>query len=67
MMRQPRPNLTLGSNRDRITPEMGNECQMSTQREMIIKPKLGLLELTKRLGNVSQACQIMTYSRNTFY
>ena len=40
---------------------------MSTQREMIIKPKLGLLELTKRLGNVSQACQIMTYSRNTFY
>jgi ACT domain-containing protein len=33
----------------------------------IIKPKLGLLELAKELGNVSQACQIMGYSRDTFY
>ena len=36
---------------------------MSTQQEKIIKPKLGLLEL----GNVSQTCQIMGYSRDTFY
>ena len=35
---------------------------MSTQQEKIIKPKLGLLELAKQLGNVSQACQIMGYS-----
>ncbi len=27
---------------------------MSTQQEKIIKPKLGLLELAKQLGNVSQ-------------
>ena len=32
-----------------------------------MKPKLGLLELAKQLGNVSQACQIMGYSRDTFY
>ena len=40
---------------------------MRTQQAKIIKPKLGLLELAKQLGNVSQACQIMGYSRDTFY
>jgi hypothetical protein len=40
---------------------------MTTQQEKIIKPKLGLLELAKQLGNVSQACKIMGYSRDTFY
>ena len=40
---------------------------MSTQQAKVIKPKLGLLELAKQLGNVSQACQIMGYSRDTFY
>lgn len=38
-----------------------------TTEEKIIKPKLGLLELAKQLGNVSQACKIMGYSRDTFY
>jgi hypothetical protein len=33
----------------------------------IIKPKLGLLELAKQLGSVSQACKIMGYSRDSFY
>lgn len=33
----------------------------------IIKPKLGLLELAKQLGNVSQACKVMGYSRDSFY
>jgi transposase InsO family protein len=33
----------------------------------IIKPKLGVLELAKQLGNVSQACNIMGYSRDSFY
>ena len=40
---------------------------MTTQHEKILKPKLGLLELAKQLGDVSQACQIMSYSRDTFY
>ena len=35
--------------------------------EKIIKPKLGVLELAKQLGNVSQACKIMGYSRDSFY
>ena len=35
--------------------------------QKIIKPKLGLLELAKQLGNVSQACHVMGYSIDTFY
>ena len=38
-----------------------------SQLDKIIKPKLGLLELAKQLGNVSQACDVMGYSRDTFY
>src|SRR5581483_9067399 len=41
-------------------------CQMTTQQK-IIKNKLGVLELAKQLGNVSQACKIMGYSRDSFY
>ena len=40
---------------------------MTTQQGKVLKPKLGLLELARQLGNVSQACQIMGYSRDTFY
>lgn len=40
---------------------------MSTIQTKILKPKLGLLELAKQLGNVSQACKVMGYSRDIFY
>ena len=40
---------------------------MTAQQEEVLKPKRGLLELARQLGNVSQACQIMGYSRDTFY
>lgn len=40
---------------------------MSTLSEKIIKPKLGLIELAKQLGNVSKACEVMGYSRDSFY
>ena len=33
----------------------------------VIKNKLGLLELSKELGNVSRACKIFGYSRDSFY
>jgi transposase InsO family protein len=33
----------------------------------LIKTKLGLLNLARELGNVSQACRIMGYSRDSFY
>lgn len=38
-----------------------------TQEEKIIKNKVGLLELARQLGNVSRACKIMGYSRDSFY
>jgi len=39
---------------------------MSTEKK-VIKAKVGLLELAKQLGSVSQACKIMGYSRDSFY
>lgn len=38
-----------------------------SQEKKIIKPKIGLLELAKNLGNISQACKIYGYSRDSFY
>lgn len=38
-----------------------------TNEEKIIKTKLGLLRLAEQLGNVSQACKVMGYSRDSFY
>jgi transposase InsO family protein len=38
-----------------------------TRDQKIIRTKVGLLELAKQLGNVSQACKIMGYSRDSFY
>ena len=35
--------------------------------QKVIKVKLGLLELAKQLGNVSQACKVMGYRRDSFY
>ncbi|MEF2232546.1 MAG: helix-turn-helix domain-containing protein, partial [Candidatus Cardinium sp.] len=35
--------------------------------QKIIKPKLGLLELAKTLGNISTACKSMGYSRDSYY
>jgi len=39
---------------------------MNTQ-DKIIKTKVGLLNLAEQLGNVSQACKVMGYSRDSFY
>ena len=38
-----------------------------TTEQKIIKNKVGLLELARQLGNVSQACKILGYSRDSFY
>jgi ACT domain-containing protein len=35
--------------------------------QKIIKNKVGLLNLAKMLGNVSDACKVMGYSRDSFY
>jgi transposase InsO family protein len=38
-----------------------------TNEQKIIKTKVGLLQLAKQLKNVSQACEVMGYSRDSFY
>jgi transposase len=35
--------------------------------QKVITVKVGWLELAKQLGNVSQACKVMGYSRDSFY
>jgi transposase InsO family protein len=36
-------------------------------QQKVIKTKLGLLKLAETLGNVSQACKVFGYSRDSFY
>jgi transposase InsO family protein len=38
-----------------------------TSASKLIKSKLGLLQLAEHLGNVSQACKVIGYSRDSFY
>ena len=38
-----------------------------TQEEKVIKSKLSLLDLAQQLGNVSEACKVLGYSRDSFY
>ena len=38
-----------------------------TTDQKVIKNKLGLLNLAQMLGNVSEACRVMGYSRDSFY
>lgn len=38
-----------------------------TTEEKVIKNKLGVLKLAEQLGNVSRACRITGYSRDSFY
>lgn len=40
---------------------------MNHSNQRIIKNKVGLLTLAEELGNVSKACKIMGFSRDTFY
>jgi hypothetical protein len=37
-----------------------------TQEQTIIRAKVGLLELARQLGNVSQACKMLGCSRDSF-
>ena len=57
-----------GRGADGVTkrPASALEDIMTTEQK-IIRAKVGLLELAKQLGNVSQACKMMGYSRDSFY
>lgn len=40
---------------------------MSSFQKKVIKHKIGLLNLAAELGNISRACKVMGFSRDTFY
>ena len=40
---------------------------MTMTERKVIKAKVGLLELARQLGSVTQACRVMGYSRDSFY
>jgi transposase InsO family protein len=40
---------------------------MSSVQHNVIKHKVGLLNLAAELGNISRACKVMGFSRDTFY
>lgn len=40
---------------------------MSSFQQNVIKHKIGLLNLATELGNISRACKVMGFSRDTFY
>jgi hypothetical protein len=47
--------------------ELQEGSEEMTTADKVIKTKVGVLELGKQLGNVSKACRIMGYSRDSFY
>src|SRR5690606_1116756 len=53
-----------------VTIKLNNfktRLSIMTTQQKIIKNKLGVLELAQHLGNVSKACKVMGYSRDSFY
>src|SRR5438132_579360 len=49
------------------TPATGRRDREMRTEQKVIRNKVGLLELAKHLGNVSRACQVMGFSRDSFY
>ena len=50
-----------------VSCPLGELEDTMTTEQKIIRAKVGLLELAKQLVNVSQACKMMGYSRDSFY
>src|SRR6202049_3591568 len=64
--REPRPGAEWSGLRS-ARPRRFIRTPTMTKDQKIIKGKVGLLELAKQLGNVSQACKMLGYSRDSFY
>lgn len=59
---QPEDCPPLGA---KVSIKMENNTM--TYNDKIIKNKIGLIDLARHLGNVSHACKVLGYSRDTFY
>jgi transposase len=51
-----------------IIPDIGSESQsIESIEKKAAQTRIGLLELAEALGNVSKACKMVGYSRDSFY
>lgn len=50
--------MTRAANRKKSAP---------TQEQAVIRAKVGMFELARQLGNVSQACRVARYCRDSFH
>ncbi len=57
----------MGLNLSNDTHFKSQNSQIMNTQSKLIKGKVGLLKLAEELGNVSQACKLFGYSRDTFY
>src|SRR4051795_12704601 len=64
--REPRPGAELVRGAQRPASAF-ERTPLMTKEQKVIRAKVGLLELARQLGNVSQACKMMGYSRDSFY
>jgi hypothetical protein len=55
------------SSLSKLSETLKKGSEKMTTADKVIKPKVGLLELGKQLGNVSKAFRLMGYSRDSFY
>jgi hypothetical protein len=67
---QPRPLQCKSQDQSdsdgKVLEPLKEETRAMTQEQKVIRAKVGVLELAKQLGNVSQACRVMGYSRDSF-
>ncbi|GIV33573.1 MAG: hypothetical protein KatS3mg031_1108 [Chitinophagales bacterium] len=56
--------LNLKEKNQLINPLKLSDMKTETR---LIKTRLGLLQLAEQLGNVSQACRVKGYARDSFY
>ena len=66
-MNDPEPPHRFELARRIIGNDLQAEVNLTGEAAESVKPKLLLLQLAEKLGNVAQACDIMGYNRETFY
>jgi hypothetical protein len=50
----------------KVLESLKEKTRAMTQEQKVIRAKVGVLKLAKQLGNVSQTCRVMGYSRDSF-
>jgi hypothetical protein len=59
--------VTTYSDTPLLSAKLRGGVSEMTNKQKIIRNKVGLVRLSETLGNVSQVCKVMGYSRASFY